>query len=314
MTTPHNAVLAMDEPPGAKAPVGAAALPLAPVAAGQEILVGDCREALAGMEAGSVHLVLTDPPYFLDGLDGGWSKGGAKPKATGSVGGLPCGMRFDPAQGRRLQEFLQPVFAECLRVLKPGGFLLAFSAPRLAHRMGVAAEDAGFEVRDQFAWRYRGRAQFKAFSLAHFARRLGKGAEAALGDRKTPQLRPQFESIICVQKPREGTFVDNWLRHRTGLIDAAESLDGKVPSTVMEVEKDPRQGHLTPKPVQLCEHLIRVFTEEGQRVLDPFLGSGTTCVAAARAGRSGIGVEIEPAYAEIARRRVEEALASSTAD
>lgn len=312
MTTHRNAALAISEPLGVQIPFDVAEPPHISAVVSQEILVGDCREVLAGMGDASVHLVLTDPPYFLDGLDGGWSKGGAEPKATGSVGGLPCGMRFDPAQGRRLQEFLQPVFAECLRVLKPGGFLLAFSAPRLAHRMAVAAEEEGFEVRDQFAWRYRGRAQFKAFSLAHFARRLGKQAEAALGNRKTPQLRPQFESIICVQKPREGTFVDNWLRYRTGLIDAAESLDGKVPSTVMEVEKDPRQGHLTPKPVQLCEHLIRIFTEDGQRVLDPFLGSGTTCVAAARAERSSIGVEINPAYAEIARRRVEEVLGGPT--
>ena len=278
-----------------------------------KLFAGDCRDVLPDIDAASVHMVLTDPPYFLDGLDNGWSKGEIPASVNGSVGGLPIGMKFDPEQGRALQRFLEPVFAETLRVLKPGGFMLVFSAPRLYHRMAVAAEDSGFEIRDLYAWRFRRKAQFKAFTLDHFVRKrtdIGEQEKAAmldaLGGRKTPQLRPQFEAILCAEKPREGTFVDNWIEHGTGLIDAAQTLTGKAPTTVMPVEKENRKsGHLTPKPVRLCEHLIRLFTVEGQIVLDPFVGSGTTCVAARKAGRNSIGIDASRDYIEIARQRLE---------
>ena len=84
--------------------------------------------------------------------------------------------------------------------------------------------------------------------MDHFVRRR-KDMDAAakmdtiahLDGRRTPQLRPQFEAILCAQKPRDGTFVDNWLAHKTGLIDAGQTLTGRVPETVMTVEKQAKQ-------------------------------------------------------------------------
>jgi hypothetical protein len=99
-----------------------------------EILVGDSRDVLKSFAESSVDLIVTDPPYFLDGLDNGWKKGGTDaPRATGTIGGLPVGMKFDPAQGRALQAFMMDVAGELFRVLKPGGFALIFSQPRLSH-------------------------------------------------------------------------------------------------------------------------------------------------------------------------------------
>jgi DNA modification methylase len=279
---------------------------------------GDCRAAMPALPDNSVHLVLTDPPYFLDGLDGDWRKGKAdSPRGTGAIGALPVGMRFDPRQGPALQAFMRDVAGEWIRLLAPGGFALAFSQPRLSHRMAVGMEDAGFQIRDLIAWRFTRRAQFKAFSQDHFVRRMklddDRKAELirSLEGRRTPQLRPQFEAIILAQKPREGTFVANWEKWRTGLIDAHCSLEGcGAPATVMTVEKPdtvekgPGAAHLTPKPVELLTHLIGLFSEEGQTVLDPFLGSGSTAVAAVRCGRRCIGIDKEDAYLEISRRRV----------
>ena len=275
---------------------------------------GHCVEALSEMQPASVHMALTDPPYFLDGLDNDWEKGRGGKRATGTVGGLPVGMKFDARQGEALQKFLNPVAKQLFRVLKPGGFMLMFSAPRLYHRIAAAAEDSGFEIRDQYAWHFTRRAQFKAFSLEHFVQRRQDISQAEknkirrnLDGRRTPQLRPQFESILCAQKPRDGTFIDNWLQHGTGLIDPCQSLDGLVPSTVMAVEKPKKESynrHLTPKPVELCEHLVRLFTKEDQTVLDPFVGSGTTCIASLRAKRHSIGIDINPDYIAIARQRV----------
>ncbi len=284
-----------------------------------ELFAGDCREGLAKLQDNSVHLILTDPPYFLDGLDSGWRKGrGETARATGSVGTLPVGMKFDPKQGRALQAFIEEVAREWMRVLVPGGFALSFSQPRLAHRMTVGIEDAGFEIRDLLAWRFTKRAQFKAFSQTHFVQRMALSERAkadlirSLDGRKTPQLRPQFEALILAQKPRQGTFVQNWQKWRAGLIDATASLDGGAPSTVMtvekptEAEKGASSGHLTPKPLDLLAHLIELFSEPGQTVLDPFLGSGSTAVAAVRTGRACVGFDINPDYIAIARQRLKE--------
>jgi site-specific DNA-methyltransferase (adenine-specific) len=294
-------------------------LPETAAAPAATLLEGDCREMLRTLADRSVHLIVTDPPYFLDGLDTAWRKGGgATARATGSVGTLPVGMKFDPRQGKALQAFMEEVAGEWMRVLVPGGFALSFSQPRLAHRMTVGIEDAGFEIRDLLAWRFTKRAQFKAFSQDHFVRRMALSDRAkaqlirSLDGRKTPQLRPQFEALILAQKPREGTFVQNWEKWRTGLIDATASLDGGAPSTVMTVEKPTESekgassGHLTPKPTELLTHLIELFSERGQTVLDPFLGSGSTAVAALQAGRHCIGIEINPDYVAIAKQRLKE--------
>ena len=278
---------------------------------------GDCMEQLLYVNQESAHLVVTDPPYFLDGLDTAWKKGKGGPRGTGSVGGLPVGMKFDPQKGRELQIFIEKVGTLLLRAMKPGAFAAVFSQPRLAHRMAVGLEDAGFEIRDLLAWHYTRRAQAKAFTMDHFVRRMKKSPEeqkaiiTELNGRKTPQIRPQFEAIIIAQKPKIGTFVDNWLKHKTGLMDMSVKLNGSSPSTVVTVEKPHREhynGHLTVKPAQLIEHLIKIMSAPGQTVLDPFIGSGTTAVAAIKSHRSCIGIDINPEYIKIAQRRVNDTI------
>lgn len=90
---------------------------------------GDCREVLKSLASASIDAVVTDPPYGLKFMGKAWD----------APDGAP---------------FAKELWAEVLRVLKPGGYLLAFSGTRTYHRMAVAIEDAGFEVRDQMAWAY----------------------------------------------------------------------------------------------------------------------------------------------------------------
>ena len=128
---------------------------------------------------------------------------------------------------------------------------------------------------------------------------------------KTPQLKPQIEPMVLAQKPKEGTFVENWKKYQLGLVNTKESLDGMFPSTVMEVSKSVRKSeteenieHMTVKPVCLISHLIKLFTRPGQTVLDPFLGSGSHGVAAIECNRNFLGFEIEKDYYDIALKRI----------
>lgn len=286
------------------------------------IVVGDCLERLKAIPDKSIHFVVTDPPYFIDGMDDDWDKSSLTKKTAkaGVIGSLPVGMKFDPAAGKKLQEFMSKVSKECHRVLKPGGFFVAFSQARLYHRLAVAVEDAGFEIRDMLGWNYEGQA--KAFSMDHFINNMvkknliteerGNNILASIDGRKTPQLKPQIEPMVLAQKPKDGTFVDNWMAHEVGLVDVTQTLDGKFPGNIMRVpkptvlEKGNNNDHPTVKPVTLIEHLIKLFTKSGQTVLDPFLGSGSHGVAALKAGRKFIGIEINKDYAKISQQRMNE--------
>lgn len=122
------------------------------------VVVGDCREVMRGMAAESVDAIVTDPPYDLTARKKGGSGAasvnldspyGRARIGTGNGGGFmgkawdSTGIAFDPA-----------TWIEALRVLKPGGHLLAFGGTRTYHRLTCAIEDAGFEIRDCVAWMY----------------------------------------------------------------------------------------------------------------------------------------------------------------
>ena len=297
-----------------------------------QIVCGDALEILPRLPANSVDLVLTDPPYFLDKLDNEWTPERAARRfyKSQAVFHLPPGMKFDPNQGRRMYEWYLEVSRELLRVLKPGGFFFSFSSPRLFHRMACAVEDAGFHIRDTFLWLYT-QNQPKAMGVAHFIERMPLSEEAkhSLKERlsgwKTPQVKSCYEPIIVAQKPYEGTFLENMLQYGVGLFHTEvrigqnmfpanvllvegveETLDKYflVPKPSVE-ERGAFNQHPSVKPLALCEYLIRLAAPEGAVVLDPFLGSGTTALAAHNLKRRYIGIEINPEYVAIARQRLQ---------
>lgn len=284
-----------------------------------KIHCGDSFELIQKLDSNSIDLVITDPPYFIDGLGDEWddNKISTSQQKAGVIGGLPVGMKFDPKQGLRFQEFMGKMSCEVLRVLKPGGFFICFSQARLYHRLAVAAEDAGFEIRDMLGWCYEGQA--KAFSMDHFVRKMKISDDekewliSELSGRKTPQLKPQIEPMILGQKPKQGTFIENWVEFKTGLIDTTASIDGKFPGNLMYVKKPSKEekgefnDHVSVKPVGILEHLINIFSVEGQVVLDPFIGSGSTAIAAINTNRKFIGFDKSEHFVNISNKRVEHA-------
>jgi site-specific DNA-methyltransferase (adenine-specific) len=135
---------------------------------------GDCLDVLRGMVDASVDSVVTDPPYGLAFMGKRWDYD--VPKAE--------------------------VWAECLRVLKPGGHLLSFGGTRTYHRLVCAIEDAGFEVRDQIGWAFG-----SGFPKSH----NGPWGGTA--------LKPAWEPICMARKPLIGTVEANHAKHGTGALN-----------------------------------------------------------------------------------------------
>ena len=195
------------------------------------LILGDCREVMAGMDEGSVDAIVTDPPYGLEFMGKGWDRG---------VPGL---------------EF----WSAALRVAKPGAHLVAFGGTRTFHRLACAIEDAGWEIRDCLSWLYGqgfpksldvSRAIDKAAGLTREriphspGTGFGSGSTVAyaqdawttansntLADPRplTPEaepwsgwgtaLKPAWEPIILARKPLAGTVAANVLEHGTGALN-----------------------------------------------------------------------------------------------
>lgn len=402
--------------------------------------LGNCMDVLRTLPDNSVDSIVTDPPYGLTANKKGGtgvasintnSPAGRSRIGVGNGAGGFMGCKWDSDVPS------VEIWSECLRVLKPGGYLLAFAGTRTQHRMAVRIEDAGFEIRDMLAWVYG-----SGFPKSHN------------GEWGGTALKPALEPITMARKPLIGTVAANWAKHGTGAlnidgcrIDTEEPLragsggipcrhDSDIPrrpgeasaertyaengATNFSMKPGPRGGdalgrwpanlihdgsaevlasfpeaksggyppeggqrshvstygkptargeqvftasegsaarffycakasgderneglqgfaakqqdagrkdgnpggdnprnrglqerqnhHPTVKPVDLMRYLCRLVTPTGGIVLDPFIGSGTTCCAAVLEGFQFIGIEREAEYIEIARARIASAM------
>ena len=380
-------------------------------------------------EGVQVESVVTDPPYELGFMGKSWDA---------------SGIAFD-----------KKTWELAFQLLKPGGYLLAFSASRNYHRMAVAVEDAGFEIRDQIMWIY-GSGFPKSLDIGKGVDKKQGNERVTVGERTRnvkpfdddngwnsnnttgnhiytkgnsewegwgTALKPAHEPIVMARKPLEGTVVDNVLEHGVGGINIDEcrvgkeileeqiagrsnkigtferkdmitpKREGRYPANVMHdgsdvvndifpnskgssgngnakvgetskgaiplrrgeaplyndegsasryfycpktsksernqglVEFDDKQyshdgrkksienpyqrnksisknSHPTVKPVELMKYLCRLVTPKGGTVLDPFMGSGSTGMAAKDEGFDFIGIEREKEYFEISEQRI----------
>lgn len=343
---------------------------------------GDCLNMLRRLPDESVDSIVTDPPYGIEFMGNRNAWDADVPEVD--------------------------IWAEALRVLKPGGHLLAFSASRTYHRLAVRVEDAGFEIRDQLMWLY--------------------GSGMPKGDK----LKPAHEPIVMARKPFKGALSKNVLQHGTGALnidacrvpfagaadeqetkgknahaamgttsartvhtmnantaprkdydapgrwpanvihdgsecvvslfptssttgkrkasDRVQDETGATPfkrgkaapeytdagsaarffycakpspaerhrgcvnpgpqfkhgTTLRQVENTATEGnnHPTVKPISLMSHLIQLVTPPGGLVVDLFMGSGTTGIAAVRHGFQFYGAEMEEGFFNIAHARI----------
>lgn len=182
-----------------------------------EVLHGDCRVLMAGMEGCSVDAIVTDPPYHLTSIVkrfGSATAAAAQVGATGVYARSAAGFMGHTWDGGDVA-FDPATWAAALRVLKPGGHLLAFSGSRTYHRMVCAIEDAGFEIRDQLMWIYGSGFPKSKAQDGDFA---GWGTA----------LKPAHEPIVLARKPLIGSVAVNLAEHRTGAINVDGCRIGKA--------------------------------------------------------------------------------------
>ena len=188
---------------------------------------------------------------------------------------------------------LDRVFTETYRVIEPGGRVAVNVAnlgrkPYLPLNQFVAGllSDIGFMLRGEIVWQ-------KAKAAG------GSTAWGSWQSAKNPTLRDIHEYVVVASK---GSF--RRLRKGEDTISKEQFLDATVSVWDILPESARRVGHPAPFPVELPERLIELYTFAGDLVLDPFLGSGTTAVAAVRSGRHYVGYEVDEAYAALADRRI----------
>ena len=223
------------------------------------ILHGDCVEEMRQLPETSVHAVVTDPPYGINFMGKAWdgaaitaaakSEPRDHPQTNERSASMHAG-RYDLSANAAFGAWCETWLTECLRVLKPGGHLLAFGGTRTWHRLAVAVEDAGFEIRDSMAWLYGSgfpksldvskAIDRAAGALAHeskgfiVAGQTGKLINPPTKGYVPPApatdaakqwqgwgtaLKPAFEPIVVARKPLTGTVAANVLEHGTGALN-----------------------------------------------------------------------------------------------
>lgn len=249
---------------------------------------GDARN-LSFIPDSSVHLILTSPPYWT------LKRYEENPDQLGHV-----------ADYEEFLACLRKVWEECYRVLVPGGRLICVVGDVCLSRRAfgrhmvvplhadicVMCRKIGFDNLNPIIWHKISNATYEVQNGTKF---LGKPYEP------NAIIKNDIEFLLMQRKPggyRQPTFQ----QRRLSMLSKEEYNEWFA--QFWKITGASTKEHPAPFPEELAYRLIRMFSFVGDRVLDPFLGSGTTMVAAAKAGRNSIGVEVERRYLDLARRRI----------
>jgi DNA modification methylase len=254
-----------------------------------QVFCGDSR-AMAQIDDASVALVVTSPPYF-----------------AGKEYERALGEGHIPATYADYLQMLEDVLAECVRTLEPGG-RIAVNVANLGRRpYRSLSADITTILQDRLRLLLRGE--------VIWVKARGAGGNCAWGSFQKPAnpvLRDLTERVIIAGKGRFDRAIKPEKRAKQGLPHEAtvtrdEFMEATTDLWELPTESATRLGHPAPFPVALPERLIELHTYRGDLVLDPFMGSGSTGVAAVRTGRHFVGYDTDPVYVEAATTRIEAA-------
>ncbi|MGZ8765826.1 MAG: DNA methyltransferase [Acidimicrobiia bacterium] len=271
---------------------------LAPTEIDEPFQKGDSRD-MGAVADGSVALVVTSPPYFA----------GKQYEEELERDGIP-------ASYVEYLELLTDVFADCKRTLEPGG-RIAVNVANLGRKpyrslsadvIRILQDDLGLLLRGEVVWR-KGVGDVGA---------AGNCAWGSVRKPSNPVLRDVTERVVIASKGRFDRAQSVRERERAGFpsrtaVDADEFMAATLDVWDLPPESAKRVHHPAPFPVALPERLILLYTYENDLVLDPFMGSGSTLVAAAQHGRRYVGYDLDPEYVDLARSRLDDVAAAPVA-
>lgn len=229
------------------------------------LICGDAIEVMRTLPHTSVDLIIADPPYNL---------------------GKDYGASLDRKDWQEYQEFTAEWLDEAVRVLKPTGSLFVFMGVRFISKLFLMLED-------QYSLRFNG------WITWHYTQGMGRKVG----------FSPRHEDILYFTKSDIFTFNLDSVRIPQKYYRERNNMAGANPGDVWQFShvhycSAERQKHPTQKPEALIERIVRASSHPDDLVLDPFVGSGTTCRVAQVLGRKWIGIDINPEYIEMSLQRV----------
>jgi modification methylase len=241
------------------------------------LITGDCLQEMGALATGSVDLVFADPPYNLQlGGDLYRPDGSAVDAVTDAWDRFEDFAAYD--------RFTRAWLSECRRLLKPDGALWVIGSYHNIFRVGAALQDLGYWIQNDVVW-------LKANPMPNFrGTRFANAHETLIWAARSRESRPTFAYRAMKALNEDVQMRSDWyFPICTG--NERVMLEG-------------RKAHPTQKPEALLTRVLLATTREGDLVLDPFAGTGTTGAVARKLGRRFIGIEREPRYAALAEARI----------
>jgi len=234
----------------------------------------DCFDILSKLPENSIDMIFADPPYFLS--NGGFTCHAGK-KVSVNKG------KWDVSKG--IEEdfiFTQRWLRECQRVLTPNGTIWVSGTSHIIYTVGSAMQGLGYKILNDIAW-------FKVNPPPNLScRYFTHSTETILWAAKNKDSRHYFNYDLMKKLNNNKQMLSFWSIKAPG---SAEKIYGK---------------HPTQKPIELLDRIVKASTRPGDIVLDPFTGSSTTGVSAAKEKRQFIGVDLEKGYLDVSIKRLKD--------
>ncbi len=242
------------------------------------VVEGDCLQVMERLPKGSIDLIFADPPYNLQLSQELW-----RPNLTRVQGVEDAWDRFESFE--QYDQFSRGWLTACRRLLKADGSLWVIGTYHNIYRVGAILQDLGFWILNDVLW-------IKTNPMPNF---------------RGVRFTNAHETLIWAAKSSHAKYTFN--HHAMKQVNDGKQMrsDWVLPLCTGKerIKLNGKKAHSTQKPEALLQRVLLASTEPGDLVLDPFFGTGTTGAVAERLGRQWIGIEKEPRYVEIARRRIE---------